>query len=72
MKAKVAKPTQAIKMPEYKVSKIKPMAKQKVSVPHVPKPSVKSTPALKLPTISLHRERLADLGTTPSKKGKQS
>jgi hypothetical protein len=72
MKAHVAKPTQGIKMPEYKVRPAKPMPKQKVAVPRPSKPSGKSTEPLKLPTISLHRERLADLGTTPAKKGKSS
>lgn len=71
MKAHVAKPTQGIKMPVYKTSKIKPMPKTKAAVPHVPKPNVKSTPVIKLPTIPQHREKLADLGTPP-KKGKSS
>lgn len=76
MKAHVTKSTPGIKMPQYKQQKISapPKAKvQHVKLAHVPKPSVKSTPALKLPTISQHREKLADLGSTaPPKKGKST
>jgi hypothetical protein len=72
MKAHVVKPTAGIKMPQYKVSKPAPTPKA-AKTPHAAKPNVKSTPTIKLPTISQHREKLADLAPQPgAKKGKTS
>lgn len=71
MKAHVTKPTTGIKMPKYPVAKVKPMAHAKEAAVHANRPNVKSTPAIRLPTIPQHREKLADLGAKP-KKGKDS
>lgn len=71
-KAHVTKPTAPIKMPKYHVEKMpKPkVASAQKAVTHSAKSTTARSP--KLPTIPLHRERLAAMAPPAPKKGKTS
>lgn len=70
MKAHVTKPTPGIKMPKYHVQKAAPAPKPQKQA-KTPTAKRLTSPALKLPTIPQHREKLAGMVPPASKKGKQ-